>query len=415
MKAIYLDCFSGISGNMLLGAFLNIGVPLEYLQHQLAKLSMAHEFTVEASNVSKCGIASCYVEVKLENGMSAESHNGHHHNHGVGHEHHHHRSWADIRKIINEAELSENVKRLSCSIFEKIAVAEGKVHGKSYDEVHFHEVGAVDSIVDIVGTAICLDYLKVDKIFVSKVNTGSGMVKCAHGRMPVPAPATAELLMGFPSYNNSEGKELATPTGAGVIKALAEYSQNLPEGFRAEGIAYGAGGWDLDKPNVLRMYFGEYVEEKNNTYYVLSTNIDDMNPQIYGYIYDKLLKSGALDVWTTPIFMKKNRPANMLSILVEENKKEICCNIIIEETSSLGIRVEKLDERIAAERQLFKVETIYGNVSCKAAFYKGKLVNVSAEYEECAAIAKEKNIPLKLVQRIAVNEAHKRLEETVID
>ncbi len=415
MKAIYLDCFSGISGNMLLGAFLQAGVPLEYLTNQLSKLSMSHEFNIIANDVSKCGIASCYVEVELKHGNSAEElheHHGHHEGHA---HHHHHRSWRDIREIINEAELSDNVKDLSCNIFEKIAIVEGKVHGTSPDEVHFHEVGAVDSIVDIVGTAICLDYLNVENVFVSMVNTGSGMVKCAHGMMPVPAPATAELLMGFPTYNNNEGKELTTPTGAGVIKALAEYSQNQPEGFKAEKIAYGAGGWDLDKPNVLRMYLGEYEAENIQSYYQLSTNIDDMNPQIYGYIYDKLLKAGALDVWTTPIFMKKNRPANMLSVLVTEDKKEVCCSIIIEETSSLGIRVQKLDKRIAAERQLINVDTPYGAVSCKAAFYNGKLVNVSAEYEECAAIASEKNIPLKNIQREAVAGAMKRLEENGLD
>lgn len=248
MKAMYLDCFAGISGNMMLGAFLQGGVPAEHLKEELAKLALPEAYEVRVENVSKNGISAPYVEVRIE-GHPAEEEDGHHH--------HHHRAWADIRRMIGDSALSEPVKKCSTAIFENLAAAEGKVHDRPRDEVAFHEVGAVDSIVDIVGAAICLDYLSVEKVLVSPINTGSGFVKCAHGLMPVPAPATAELLCGFPTYHQGEERELTTPTGAALVRTLATYAENMPREFRAERIAYGAGCWDLAIPNVLRVYFGE--------------------------------------------------------------------------------------------------------------------------------------------------------------
>lgn len=247
MKAIYLDCFAGISGNMILGAFLQGGVPTEYLKEELKKLPITDSYELRATNVSKNGISAVYVEVLTEECHDEENHS----------EHHHHRSWTDIRKMIEDSSLSERVKQDSKAIFENLAVAEGKIHNRTTDEVEFHEVGAIDSIADIIGVAICLEYLSVEKIMTSRINTGSGFVKCAHGLIPVPAPATAELLCGFPTYHRGAEKELTTPTGATFIRTLATYKENIPENFRVKRIAYGAGFWDLDIPNVLRVYLGE--------------------------------------------------------------------------------------------------------------------------------------------------------------
>ena len=228
MKAIYLDCISGISGNMFLGACLQAGVPATYLIQELNKLSLPDEYEVKIDNVNKNGIAAVYVDVSILDHQ--EHHHGHDHEHHHDNEHHHthehghhHRNMSDIRQIISQYTLSENVKNTALSIFEKLAVAEGKVHNRPAEEVNFHEVGAVDSIVDIVGCAICIDYLEIEKVFVSKINVGSGFVKCAHGLMPVPAPATAELLKGYITYHNSVEKELTTPTGAAIIATLAQY------------------------------------------------------------------------------------------------------------------------------------------------------------------------------------------------
>ena len=239
MRAIYLDCFSGISGNMLLGAFLQAGVPMEHLNTELQKISLPDAYEITVENVSKNGISALYVNVSLE------------------HHHHHHRTWSEIRKLIDESTLSDRVKRQSKEIFENLAVAEGKIHNRSKGEVAFHEVGAVDSIVDIVGAAICLEYLGIDKVMVSAINTGSGFVHCAHGIMPVPAPATAELLKGFPVYHKGAEKELTTPTGAAFLHTLAAYEDNMPKNFHVEQIVYGAGSWTLEIPNVLRMYIGQ--------------------------------------------------------------------------------------------------------------------------------------------------------------
>ncbi len=248
MKAMYLDCFAGISGNMMLGAFLQAGVPIEYLQAELDKVPLPDAYELRVSQVSKNGISALYVEVCMEEHHHEENHGGHHH---------HHRAWADLRKMIDESSLSEAVKKQSTAIFENLAVAEGKIHNRPTDEVTFHEVGAVDSIVDIVGTAICLDYLSIEKVMVSRINTGSGFVNCAHGLIPIPAPATAELLRGFSTYHQGAEKELTTPTGAALVHTLATYEENMPKDFLVERIAYGAGSWDLIIPNVLRVYLGE--------------------------------------------------------------------------------------------------------------------------------------------------------------
>ena len=250
MKAIYLDCFSGISGNMLLGAFLQSGVPFEYLNDELKELGLHDEYELKASSVSKNGIAAVHVEVlmKEQHGRDESREDDHHHH-----------SWGEICKLIKGSGLTEKVKELSCGIFGTLAVAEGKIHGRNVEDVVFHEVGALDSIVDIVGSAICLEYLDIEKVLVSRINTGSGFVRCAHGLMPVPAPATAELLLGMPTYHKGAERELTTPTGAAFLKSMASFEESLPGNFKTESIAYGAGTWDLEIPNVLRMYLGELL------------------------------------------------------------------------------------------------------------------------------------------------------------
>mgnify|MGYP002521561709 CR=1 FL=1 len=407
MKAIYLDCFAGISGNMLLGAFLQAGVPESYLRGELRKLPLGHTYDMKIQTVRKNGIDAVYVDVELlqEDGHHAvHEHHDHHETHDHHEHHHEHRTMAVIRQLLMDSALKGTVKAKSLAIFEKLAKAEGKVHGRPADEVAFHEVGAVDSIIDIVGTAVCLDYLGIERVFASQVNTGSGFVNCAHGLMPVPAPAVAELLLGWPMYHAGDAKELTTPTGAAVLRSQAEYAENLPQDFTAERIAYGAGTWALEIPNVLRVYLGDFKEEAKQSepdFFQLETNIDDMNPQFYGYLYEKLLAAGALDVWTAPIFMKKSRPAQKLSVLCRAAEKSVCTDILMRETTSIGLRVIALAERPEAERRFEQVTTPYGPVSCKLAYWQGKLVNIKPEYEDCCHLARTKNVPLKMVEQAA--------------
>ena len=432
MRAIYLDCFSGLSGNMLLGAFLAAGMPLETLEAELRRLPMAEEFRLKVSSVKKNGIAATYVDVELlgaTHGHCCEHGEGddHAHEHGCEHDHghanegavpahehsheHHHRTMHDVRTILERSSLSAEVKEMSLKIFGVLAQAEGKVHGVRPEDVHFHEVGAVDSIVDIVGTAICLDYLEIEKIFVSRVNTGSGTVHTQHGRMMVPAPATAELLRLFPTYHEGAVKELTTPTGAAVLAALAEFSDHVPTDLLTECIAYGAGTWDLELPNVVRLYIGECKGGGKRDLSLIETNIDDMDAQLFGYVSERLFALGALDVWTTPIYMKKNRPAHMLSVLVEEDKKAQCLSLLFSETTSIGMRVLHVDERVEAVRHTALVDTPHGKVRCKVSAYGGKIVSLSPEYEDCREIAAREGIPLKRVRQEALDDLRERLGE----
>lgn len=400
MKAIYLDCFSGISGNMLLGAFIDAGVPADWLQQELKKLPLAaNEYDMIVTKVSKCGIQAIYADTKLTNQD--------HHEQAGGHHHHHHRSMHDIEMIIESASLTAAVKEKALKIFWCLAKAEGKVHGKAPAEVNFHEVGAIDSIVDIVGIAICLEYLQIEKIFVGKINAGSGLVECAHGIMPVPAPATAELLQGWQWYQEGN-RELTTPTGAAFIAALAEYSDVMPAGFKSQNIAYGAGSADMPFPNVLRLYSGNYEVKHMTQYYIMETNIDDMNSQIFGYLYERLFDIGALDVWTTPIFMKKNRPAQKLSVLITKAKVNSCADVIFKETTTIGIRVIAVADRLEAERKLVKADTEYGKITCKMSTWRGKTVNVAPEYDECIVLAKKNGEALKKIQLAAIKNASER-------
>lgn len=456
MRILYYDCFCGISGDMNLAAMMDLGVPKEYLFKEISKLNLNSEYDIQINSSEKLGITGTRVDVilkdKLNNGDNIgykdfehcnndiikdhnhshihdeehdhhdhsrgedDSHN-HEHNHPHSHEHacshnheqahahshsenheHHHRNLKDIENIINSSDLSEKVKNLSLNMFMRVAEAEAKVHGKTLYEVHFHEVGAIDSIVDIVGAAICLDYLKVDKIMASHVQVGGGFVKCAHGLMPVPAPATVEILKGIPINVGVVQFETTTPTGAAILaENVQEFTSKID--FAIKKIGYGIGHRDLDIPNVLRVYLGEDNSlEKIEEQYILETNIDDMNPEFYGYIEEKLFDAGALDVFKTPIFMKKGRPGIKLSVLISEKIEKDILDIVFEETTSIGVRKYKV-EKIMLNREFSKVETQYGEVTIKKSYYKGNLVKYKPEYEECKKIAKENNITMEKVYR----------------
>lgn len=393
MKAIYLDCFSGISGNMLLGAFLDAGMPEDILRSELKKLPV-HGYELCIERVVKRGISAAYVDVRLE----------HHHEdeHGHDHDHHHHRHLPDIIEIIDESSLSQIVKENSKKIFLHLAKAEAKVHGTTIDDIHFHEVGAVDAIVDIVGTVVCFDYLGIEAIYTSKLHTGCGFVKCSHGLMPVPAPATAELLKDIPYYTGKIERELVTPTGAAILAVLAHQHGDIPQNFTSSRIGYGAGTWDLEIPNVLRLHLGEVASEDNDDeVLVIEANIDDLNPQIYSHVIDKLLSIGALDVWLTPIIMKKSRPATLLSVLIYADNLNSVSEALFAETSTIGIRYHNV-KRIVAQREIIAITSPWGEVRAKVSKYNGKVCSISPEYEDCRVIAEKNNVPLKLVQQTVI-------------
>lgn len=424
MKILYYDCFCGISGDMNLAALIDLGVPKEYLMQEFSKINLNSEYEIKIERSSKLGITGTRVDVILKDKLDDKihiskqtlhehNHEHSHHNsneqhhhaennyiekeHGHNHEHHH-RNLKDIEKIINLSNLSDKVKKLSLDMFMKVAEAEAKVHGKTLYEVHFHEVGAIDSIVDIVGAAICLDYLNVDKIMASPVQVGGGFVKCAHGLMPVPAPATVEILKNIPINAGIVQFETTTPTGAAILASnVEEFTQKVD--FLIKKIAYGIGHRDLEIPNVLRVYLGEMEScEKVEEQYILETNIDDMNPELYGYVEEKLFEVGALDVFKTPIFMKKGRPGIKLSVLTNQKVEKNILDVIFEETTSIGVRKYKV-EKIMLNREFSKVKTEYGDITIKKSYYKGKLVKYKPEYEECKTIAKEKNIAIDKIYK----------------
>jgi pyridinium-3,5-bisthiocarboxylic acid mononucleotide nickel chelatase len=420
MKVLYYDCFCGISGDMHIAAMLDLGVPQEYLLKEISKLKIDSEYEIKIQKTIKKGITGTRVDVILKNehdhhynhhydNLSDENIVGHSHNHQHEHPHthhhhednehnmeHHHRGLKEIEEIINSSDLSDNVKKLSIKTLMKVAEAEAKVHGKDLYEVHFHEVGAIDSIIDIVASAITLDYLKVDKIIASSIQLGGGFVKCAHGIIPVPAPATVEILKGIPVKTGVVEFETTTPTGAAILSAnVQEYTDKID--FQIDKVAYGLGHRELEIPNVLRVYLGTIQEsEKIEEQYIIETNIDDMNPEFYEYTEEKLFSNGALDVYKTAIIMKKGRPAIKLSVLVSADKEEEILKTIFKETTSIGVRKYKV-EKIMLDRDFSKKKTVYGEVTLKNSYYKGELIKSKPEYEECKIIAKENSIPLKQV------------------
>lgn len=398
-KILYYDCFAGISGDMNLAAMIDLGVPEEYLRSELAKLGV-EGYRLKVSKDIKNGITGTRVDVELP-----EEHHHENHDH-ADHSHSGHRNLRIITEMIEKSALSDAVKGKSIRLFRKVAEAEAKVHGKPVEEIHFHEVGALDSIVDMVGAAICLDYLKPDHVCASTVELGGGFVKCAHGLLPVPAPATVEILRGVPVKSGAVPFETATPTGAAILSVFAdEFTDN--KRFRIVKTAYGIGHRDADIPNVLRVFLGEAAEAAAEPdYRVLECNIDDMNPEIYGYLPEKLLKNGADDVYFTPIVMKKSRPAITLSVLCRGDREEEVSRMLFRETTTLGIRVMAVSKRML-DRTERTVKTGAGEVRMKSAWLDGVILKEKPEFEDCRKIAEEKDIPLREVYEIISGEVKK--------
>lgn len=384
MKLIYFDCFAGASGDMMLAALLDAGASLDVVKAELAKLPLA-EYELQTSRVMKNGIAALSVTVE------------------VTEERQPHRHFKDIVDMLENSGLAPAVQESSMAVFWRLAVAEAKIHGKTPENVHFHEVGAVDSIVDIVGVCAALWALGIDKIYSSPLHTGSGFVRCAHGELPVPAPATLELLTGVPVYSRGIEAELLTPTGAAVLSTLAEFG-TLPA-MTVTSNGYGAGKKDLSIANVLRVMVGETKE--NDAYLreeavILEANIDDMNPEMYSYVTTKLLNRGALDVTLIPVQMKKNRPGTLLSVLTTPEHAQTITEILFTETTTLGIR-RLTAEKLMLPRRHQTVETQYGSVGIKIGELNGKIINVAPEYEDCHALAKKTGAPLKTIYQAALD------------
>jgi len=379
MKILYYDCFSGISGDMNLGAMIDLGVSSDFLRGELEKLHL-HGWEIIVEKDQRHGISGTKVTVKA-----------------TQHEHHH-RHLSDIEKIINNSLLDDRTKELSMKIFMKVAEAEAKVHGVPLERVHFHEVGAVDSIIDIAGAAICFNALNVDEVHVSPVELGSGFVKCDHGMLPVPAPATAEIIQGIPVKKGGVDFEATTPTGAAIIAALGTHFSS-GHIYEIEKTAYGIGQKEHpDVPNLLRVFTGK-VTDNNSTGHdavLVECNIDDMNPEFCDFLSERLFKAGASDVFFSNIIMKKGRPGIKLNVICEIGSLDIVKEIIFTESTSIGIRTFFFRKETLA-RKLETVETIYGRIKVKRAFHKGKEVSYKPEYEECKRIAGEKNIPVKEV------------------
>jgi uncharacterized protein (TIGR00299 family) protein len=378
MKIAYFDCFSGISGDMILGALVDAGVSIDALRSELAKLSLPG-YTITAERVKRSGIAATRVHVLRDEKEQPARH------------------LADIRKLIEASSLSSSVIEKSAGIFDRLAHAEAKVHGTTPDNVHFHEVGAVDAIVDIVGSIIGLEILTISEVISSPVNLGSGTVHTAHGTLPVPAPATAELLKGIPSYGSAVPFELTTPTGAAILSMLGPSFGPMPQ-MRISQIAHGAGSRDIPgQPNVLRLMIGEPLATcEEDASIVIETNIDDMNPQVYDYLIEKLMQQGAQDVYLTPIIMKKGRPAILLSVLTDRSRTDAVLDTIFRETTSIGVRIQEVG-RMKLSREIKEVDTAYGRVRIKISKRGNEILTVTPEYKDCRKIAEEKQVPLKKV------------------
>jgi len=380
MKYAYFDCFSGISGDMTLGALLDAGVPVEQLRTELHSLSLPG-WELATEKVWKNGMAATYAKVRAQDTQT-------------------HRSLTAILGIIEKSSLASTVKDRAAAIFKKLGEAEAAVHDVPLEKIHFHEVGAVDAIIDIVGSCIGFAALGIESFACSALNVGGGTAKMAHGTLPVPAPATARLLLGKPTYSNGVQKELVTPTGAAIVATLCSSFGPQPP-MSVTSIGYGAGTADLEgQPNVLRLMVGEAAEKRaaaeSETIRVLEANLDDMNPQIYGYFLEKALAAGALDVFATPVQMKKNRPGMLVTVLCRPEDEAKFHEMLFAETTTLGVRTYTAERRVLA-RQWETVHTAFGEVRIKVARLNGHIRQASPEFEDCRKLAEAKNVPLQRV------------------
>jgi uncharacterized protein (TIGR00299 family) protein len=463
MRIAYLDCFSGISGDMFLGAMVDAGVPQQLLEQTVAALNIGAK--LEISRVKRNSISATKVDVYshgekdlpremyweqqarqsehsshghessehaldrdrshahstepvalLEHNYGlqgpatsragAGSQHQHQHEHDHSHQHEHGRGLNEIRNIIRNAAISEVAKKNAITIFEALGTAEAKIHATDIEQIHFHEVGAIDAMVDIVCAAVGADALGVDEIVCSPLNVGGGTVKCAHGTLPVPAPATLELLKGAPVYSSGIQAELVTPTGAAIVKTLAKRFAPFPP-MKVEKTGYGAGTREFDgHANVVRLTVGEARSELSSDIpqdmiTVLEANIDDLNPQVFGYVMDRLLEEGALDAFGMPVQMKKNRPGMLLTVLCRTEDTAKLTHLIFAETTTLGVR-QREEKRQALAREWVTVTTQWGNVRLKVASMNGTVTNYAPEYEDCRRIATERHVPLKNVMQEAL-------------
>src|SRR5689334_3544641 len=455
MRIAYLECFSGISGDMFLGALLDAGVPPELLTRTVKALGV--DARLEFSRVDRSGISATKLDViaagekelpreefwEKERGAADHAHahshsheHSHQHSHGHGedhshshahehshsHEHKHdhatghahaHRGLKEIRQIIHAAAISQRAKEQAIRIFEALGAAEAKVHNSDVEKIHFHEVGAIDAIVDIVCAAAGSEALGVDEWICSPLNVGGGTVVCAHGTFPIPAPATLELLKHAPVYSGEIQKELVTPTGAAIVSVLASRFSQFPA-MKTEKIGYGAGTRDFkNSPNVLRISVGETATQHEPAFpveeiTVLEANVDDMSPQVIGYVLEQALQNGALDAFGTPVQMKKSRPGMLLTVLCRTEDSQSLTKLILAETTTLGVRMRR-ESRAALTRRHVSVRTKWGEVRMKLANLNGSISNYAPEYEDCRQIAKEKKVPLKTVMQEAIKVY---LEET---
>lgn len=385
MRILYYDCFAGISGDMNLGAMIDLGVDPDYLKTELQKLNI-EGFHLEVQKDIRRGVSGTKATVVIENPENEK-----------------HRHLRHVEELVNQSSLSPEVKSLSLKIFDLIAVAEGKVHDISKERVHFHEVGALDSIADIVGAAICLNYLKVDKVMSSPIQLGGGMVKCAHGIMPVPAPATALIVQHVPVKTGLVQHEATTPTGAAIlVVTVDEFTDQID--FKIGKTAYGIGHRDVSEvPNVLRVFLSESGETVDSTSldeaWMLECNIDDMNPEWYDHLFGKLFEAGASDVFLTPIIMKKSRPANMLSVLCNKNIVPEMKSIIFSNSTTIGLREYPVTKTVLL-REEKEIDTELGKVRVKCSYFQGKEVRVKPEFDDLKKLANQHGISLNEVEKI---------------
>lgn len=383
MKILYYDCFAGISGDMNLGAMIDLGIDKDFLISELAKLNLSG-YTIEVSRDKRHHIEGTRVTVILTDKDEKLPH----------------RNLKDIEQIIDSSTFNKKVKATSKIMFQKLAEAESKIHGMPIEKIHFHEIGAVDSIVDIVGAAVCFDSLKIDKVICSPVELGGGFVKCKHGTLPIPAPATIEILKGVPVKTGTVHSETTTPTGAAILATLVNEFTDKTD-FTIKKIGYGIGSKEMDIPNILRVCLGESFEDSSygtdvekETAIVIECNIDDMNPELYEHVMISLFNKGAFDTYLSSIIMKKSRPGIILSVLCNPSKEKEIIKTLFKETTTLGVRKYNVD-KFNLKRKFKKIKTRFGEVTVKTAYYNDKIIRAKPEYEECKRIAREKNVSIQ--------------------
>jgi uncharacterized protein (TIGR00299 family) protein len=382
MRIAYFDCFAGASGDMILGALLDAGIKPEVWQGELSRLNLSG-YELRIDRVQKQGIAATAVRVLVSEGSQE-------------------RRLAEIEELIGASQLPAEVKETGVEVFRRLAVAEARVHGTTPDRIHFHEVGGVDAIIDIVGAVLGLQLLGIEEVYASALPLGHGFVDCAHGRLPLPAPATVELLQGVPVLSRDVEGELVTPTGAAILTTLARGFGPFPP-MTVEGIGCGAGQRDFPFPNLLRLLVGTTstaLDARMETLTLLEANIDDLNPEFYGHLMERLFTAGALDVYLTPVQMKKNRPGVVLSVTCPPAQAEALAALVFAETTTIGLRRQEV-QRWALARERVEVETPYGTVGVKVARLGGKVMTASPEYEDCRRLALERGVPLKEVYTAA--------------